>query len=179
MHFSFLFLLLLLSASPYLFSFLFPLPSPLLLSPPLPIPSPLPFPSLLLSLNFTETQTTAVLRGNHPPWPSLFSWDWQMELSFCCAPSHLLYHSNRQGDTTLLIRSDSRLQCTLPRSPLLPGSLLCQLRCWLIFSERKTFLHWLLFSILLFHCPGNHRLLYVYSDGFWPRSWHPKSSSPG
>lgn len=113
------------------------LPSPPLPFPSLPVPSPLPFPSPLLSLNFTEAQATALWRGNNPPWPSLFSWDWQMELSFCCAPSHLLYHRYWQRDTTLMIRSDSRLQCTLPQSPLLPGSLLCQLRCWLISSPRE------------------------------------------
>lgn len=179
MHFSFLFLFLLLSASPYLFSFLFPLPSPLLLSPPLPIPSPLPFPSLLLSLNFTETQTTAVLRGNHPPWPSLFSWDWR---SWVFVVLLVIYGITVIGKVTQLCWSE----VTQDSSVLFLGPLFFLDLCYASSDagsffprEKNPFLHWLLFSILLFHCPGNHRLLYVYSDGFWPRSRHPKSSSPG
>ena len=105
---------------------------------------------------------------------------WVAACPFCGLPSHLPDHSLLQCEHDFvnqnwLKASDSNV--LLPQPPLLCRSLLCH-HCHssdagsFLMQEENHFLPWLLYTVPLFHCLGDCRLLHAHSDGLWSLCGH-------
>ena len=103
---------------------------------------------------------------------------WAVTWLLCCILSHLPYYRNRQCEhdfvnqkwliTPMFFFLSHPAFVDLCYTTEVTPKMLAH-----FLPKRKNhFRHWLLFTIPLFHCPGNHKLLYAYSDDLLPLHGH-------